>query len=105
MKNIFPLEIIILMCHLLLKKLDFSAKYLLSYINSNQRLPATVNVTDVPVNMNDFLYLMCKTLNTTENVDFINFNYVFSTTGTNKPVRLSKKLYKINLMNIHITHF
>lgn len=94
------------MCHLLLKKLDFSAKYLLSYINSNQRLPATVNVTDVTVNMNDFLYLMCKTLNTTENVDFINFNYVFSTTGTNKlGLRLSKKLYKINLMNIHITHF
>ena len=72
-----------------------AAKSLLTYINANQRLSGTVNVSNVRVNMNDFLYLMCKSLNTTDNITFINFNHVSSISGTNRPgLYLSKNVCK-----------
>jgi len=63
-----------------------AANYTSNYIKSNLRLPTIVNITNHEVNMNDFLYLTCKSLNSTNNVNITNsFNYVTSTSGTNKP--------------------
>lgn len=75
--------------------IGFAAKSLFNSINSNKRLPARVNVTGVMVDVNDFLYLMCKSLNATENITYVNFNHVSSVSGTNKPgLRLNKSVYK-----------
>jgi len=72
-----------------------AAQSVLSYVNANQRLSGTVSVAGVRVNMNDFLYLLCKSLNTTENITYINYNHVSSISGTNKPgLFISKNVYK-----------
>lgn len=65
-----------------------------NFINNNHRLPAVVGIDGKNVNMNDFLYLLCKSLNSTSSTTLTNYSHVSSTTGTNcNNVKIYKKDY------------
>ncbi len=65
-----------------------------NFINNNHRLPAVVGIDGKNVNMNDFLYLLCKSLNSTTSTTLTNYSHVSSTTGTNcNNVKIYKKDY------------
>ncbi|WP_308855388.1 hypothetical protein [uncultured Methanosphaera sp.] len=54
-----------------------------NFIKENNRLPAVVEIDNKNVNMNDFLYLLCKSLNSTSTVTVDQYSHVTSNTGTN----------------------
>lgn len=70
-----------------------------NFIDKNHRLPSVVGINGKIVNMNDMLYLLCNSLNTTANVNLGNYSHITSTTGTNKPGEIIKKQDYLNLAN------
>jgi len=62
-----------------------------NFIDNYNRLPSVVVIDNKNVNMNDLLYLLCKTTNSTDSVTVKNYSHVESTSGTNQP---EYKLYK-----------
>ena len=70
-----------------------------NFIEKNHRLPSVVGINGKIVNMNDMLYLLCKSLNSTANVNLGTYTHITSTTGTNKPGENIKKQDYLNLAN------
>ncbi|MGN1321739.1 MAG: chitobiase/beta-hexosaminidase C-terminal domain-containing protein, partial [Methanosphaera sp.] len=68
-----------------------------NFINNNHRLPAVVGIDGKNVNMNDFLYLLCKSLNNTSSTTLTNYSHVSSTTGTNCD---NVKIYKNDYLTL-----
>ena len=68
-----------------------------TYIANNRIIPSYVNIGNTRVNMNDFLYLTCKYLNTNSNIVYANYNHVSSISGTNQPNRIFTKSEYLNL--------
>lgn len=65
-----------------------------NFIDKNHRLPAVVGIDGQIVNMNDMLYLLCNSLNSSSNVTLGTFDHVSTITGTNKPgMKLTKLEY------------
>ncbi|WP_455646060.1 chitobiase/beta-hexosaminidase C-terminal domain-containing protein [Methanosphaera sp.] len=62
-----------------------------NYIKTNHTLPATATLNGKQVNMNDFLYLICKSLNQTTQVTSTTYNHVTGSYGTNSD---NTKIYK-----------
>jgi len=85
-----------------------ASNYTTNYIKTNLRLPATVKINNISVNMNDFLYIMCSSVNSTADVNYFSYDYVTSTTGTNKPqLNLNRYNYtklSNNIINCYLTN-
>ncbi|WP_308575487.1 hypothetical protein [uncultured Methanosphaera sp.] len=63
-----------------------------NYIRTNHSIPATTIIDGKKVGMNDFLYLMCKSLNQTSSVTIDKqYTHITSTMGTNSD---NTKIYK-----------
>ena len=65
-------------------QINVAANSTANYITVNKSLPAVVDINGHYVDMNDFLYLLCKSLNNSGNVEYVHFNHVSSSCGTNK---------------------
>ena len=70
-----------------------------NFIDNNHRLPSVVGINGKIVNMNDLLYLLCKSLNSTENINLGTYTHITSTMGTNKPGESIRKKDYLNIAN------
>lgn len=67
------------------QQIGLAANQTYTYIAENRLIPSFATVGSTRVNMNDFLYVLCKSLNNTNEITFNSYNHVQSTSGTNKP--------------------
>ncbi|WP_109582971.1 hypothetical protein, partial [Methanosphaera cuniculi] len=82
-----------------------------NFIKKNHYIPAVVKIDNKNVTINDYLHLLCKSINSTTSQSINTTKHVMSTTGTNcHNIRISKtnytilaneivKCYNINLRN------
>lgn len=80
-------------------EIGLMANHTYTFISSNRMIPAVANVGNKEVCMNDLLYLICKSLNNTNNVSLGSFYHVTSSTGTNCPNRLFNRSEYLLLAN------
>lgn len=74
-------------------------------LKKNNRLPAVVGIDNQNVNMNEMLYLMCKSLNSTSTITSNNYSHISSSTGTNcNNVKIYKNDY-LKLSNELIKYY
>ncbi|WP_143744864.1 hypothetical protein, partial [Methanosphaera cuniculi] len=65
-----------------------------NFIKENHYIPAVVKIDNKNVTINDYLHLLCKSLDSTTSQSINTTKYVMSTTGTNcHNMKISKKDY------------
>ena len=79
-----------------------SAKKLRKYVEKNYKLPATVSVNGIPVNITSFAYLMAKSVNNLNsgkkiNVDVVPVSPNYANNGN---ISLKANLYKADYINL-----
>jgi len=76
-----------------------SSNQTIRYIKSNHTLPATTLIDNKRVNMNDYLYLLCKSLNSKSSIKCNQYSHVTSSCGTNSDKTIINKNEYLTLSN------
>ncbi|RAP45703.1 chitobiase/beta-hexosaminidase C-terminal domain-containing protein [uncultured Methanosphaera sp.] len=76
-----------------------SCNQTIRYIKSNHTLPATILIDNKRVNMNDYLYLLCKSLNSKSSIKCNQYSHVTSSCGTNSDKTIISKNEYLTLSN------